>query len=578
MHFFKFFKSLFKHGKEHFSLLYFLFLGLALTGVSIAMLGLTIKNFVDYGFIDRNSLHNTVLKFVIFSLLLGLGTFFRIFSINLFSEKLCASVKEIVYKKSLNFPIKKYDLDGQSQWINFLSNDIDTGVTAINTNLSLILRNITMFFGAAVLLVMNSWQLSIIVLCVVPIILVIISFFGYKLRHKIVEMKGLKNSLFLHLNETISFIKTVKTFNQENYEVNRLRTIYKKIIDFAMSLFLLRGFFLGLMIVLMLMSIATVIYFGGSYVVSGAMTIGALSAFIFHSIICASSVGGIIESFSEIFKNRPIFGKLQDILDENDKIDDGEELKVTNNIGLKIENLKFFYINNDHCPVLNNINLEIKFRSKIAIIGSSGSGKSTIINLLLRFYDNYEGNILLFNDNAKQEIRNIKLSEYRNLFGLVQQEVNLFSDTLYNNLIYGCNREVDEGEIWNLLEKMNLSDFVNGLENKLQTRFGDQSIQISGGQKQRIGIVRALLKKPKILILDEATSALDNNNEQEIYKILFSDNFQDLTVIIVTHRLFNIQKMDEIIIMSDGRITNCGNHNFLIERDAHYKKMIEEFY
>ena len=578
MHFFKFFKYIVKHGKEHFSLFYFLLLGLILTGASIAMLGLTIKNFIDYGFSDDKNLHITVLKFVIFSFLLGFGTFFRIFSINLFSEKLCSSIKEVIYRKSLNFPMKKYDLDGHSQWINFLSNDIDTGVTAINTNLSLILRNITMFLGAAVLLVMNSWKLSIIVLCVVPIILLIISFFGYKLRHKIVEMKGLKNSLFLHFNETISFIKTVKTFNQEDYEVNRLRAIYKKIIDFAMSLFLLRGFFLGLMIVLMLMSIATVIYFGGGYVVSGIMTIGALSAFIFHSIICASSVGGIIESVSDIAKNRPIFAKLEDILGENYNIDNGEELKIKNNISLKIENLKFFYLNNDHYPVLNDINLEIKSHSKIAIIGPSGSGKSTIVNLLLRFYDNYDGNIILFNADVSQEIRKINLIEYRDLFGVVHQEVNLFSDTLYNNLIYGCNCEVDESEIWNLLEKMNLSDFVNGLQNKLQTRFGDQSIQISGGQKQRIGIVRALLKKPKILILDEATSALDNNNEQEIYNILFSDSFKDLTVIIVTHRLFNIQKMDEIVIMSDGRVTNCGNHNSLIENDIHYKKMIEEFY
>jgi ATP-binding cassette subfamily B protein len=578
MNFFKFFRSIFKYGKDHFGLLYILFLGLILTGVSIAMLGLTIKNFVDYGFLDSANLKGTILKFVFFSILLGLGTFCRIFSINLFSEKLCASVKEVVYRKLLNFPITKYDIDGQSQWINFISNDIDTGVTAINTNISLILRNITMFIGSAALLIMNSWKLSIIVLCVVPVILSIISFFGYKLRHRIAEMKSLKNNLFLHFNETISFIKMVKIFNQEDHEVDRLRAIYKKVLEFAMSLFLLRGFFLGLMIVLMLMSIATVIYFGGGYVISGVMTVGALSAFIFNSIICASTVGSAIEAISDITKNRPIFQKLQDILSENYDIKSGEKLEISEKINIRIEDLKFFYPNNSHSPVLNNINLEIKNGTKVAIIGSSGSGKSTLINLFLRFYENYEGKISLYNDSKIQEVRDINLFEYRDLFVVVQQDVHIFSDTVYNNLVYGCKNDVSEDEIWQLLEKMNLKNFFNGMKNKLQTKIGDKSIQISGGQKQRIGIVRALLKKPKILILDEATSALDNANEQEIYNILFSENFKDLTVIVVTHRLFNIQKMDEIIMMSEGRITDSGSHSVLIESDPHYKKLIEEFY
>jgi ATP-binding cassette subfamily B protein len=502
MHFIKFFKSILKYGKQHFYLFYILIFGLIFTGISVAMLGLTIKHLIDNGFSIATNLKTISLRFLIFSGLLSFGTFLRIFSVNLFSEKLCASIKSIMYEKILDFPITKYDIDGQSQWINFISSDIDIGITSINTNLSLILRNLTMFLGAMILLIINSWKLSLVVLGIVPIIMVIISIFGYRLRNAISEMKKRKNDLFLHFNETILFIKTVKAFGKENYEVSKLDLIYQKILSFSTPLFLLRGFFLGLMIFLMLSSIAAVMYFGGELVISQKMTIGSLSSFIFQSVIAASSIGGIIEAFSDITKNRPIFEKINEILsiktgDRKEKISH----ITSENIDISIQNLFFSYPNNPKKHVLQNFNLKIQSGEKIAIIGQSGSGKSTIINLIMRFYEDYQGQIILRNSNSETEIRDLNLKEYRNLFGIVQQDVYLFSGTILENLTYGCEN-FDKNLLNQLLKKLDLFDFIMSLTNQLNTNIGDKSIQISGGQKQRIAIIRALLKQPKILIFN----------------------------------------------------------------------------
>ena len=284
MNFLQLLKLLSIYGRKHFKLLYLLLLSLFLTGFSIGMLGLTIKSFIDNGFLNKTTLNQSVLKFIFFSITLGLSTAIRIFSINLFSERLCATAKEDIYKKILHFPIQKFDKDGTSQWINFISNDIDIAINAISTNSSIILRNIAMFFSATTLLIIGSWRLSLIILFILPIVLTIISFFGYRLRNKITSMKGIKNRLFLHFNETISYIKTIKIFSGFSIESTKLFSFNRDILSFAKTLFAFRGFFIGLMMILMLISIATVLYFGGQNVILGVMTIGALSSFIFNSI------------------------------------------------------------------------------------------------------------------------------------------------------------------------------------------------------------------------------------------------------------------------------------------------------
>ena len=542
----KFFSSIFQYSRGNFHLIYLLIAGLIIAGVSVAALGLTIKQLIDEGFSLGANLANSTIKFLFFSLLLSCATFLRIFSVNLFSERLCAAIKNIVYKKILSFPIEKYDSDGQSRWINFVTNDVDTGITSININLSLILRNCAMFIGSILLLALNSWKLSLVVLAVVPMIMLIISILGYKLRKKITEMKNKKDELFLHFNETILFIKTVKAFGAENRESLRLSNIYKKILSSALPLFLLRGIFISSMIFLMLISISAVIYIGGRLVLVNEMTIGSLSSFIFQSIIAASSIGGIIESISEITKNRPIFLRIEEILNFQEKLIKKENLLVKEKINLLFKDIEFSYQNNSEKLVISNFTLNILSGEKIAIVGQSGSGKSTIVNLILRFYENYKGEILISDGAITQEIRTIDLNEYRNLLGVIQQDVYLFSGTILQNLTYGCEN-FDDNILQSLLDKLDMRNFIDSLPGKLNTKIGDKSIQISGGQKQRIGIIRALLRNPKILICDESSSALDNENELRFYNLLFEPQYSKMSVILITHRLSHLDRMNKVI-------------------------------
>ena len=552
MNFLQLFRLLSIYGTKHFKLLYLLILSLFLTGLSIGMLGLTIKSFIDRGFLNANHLNYSVLKFIFFAILLGISTAIRIFSVNLFSERLCATVKEDVYKKILHFPIAKFDKDGSSQWINFVSNDIDVAINAISINSSIIMRNIAMFFSATTLLIIGSWRLSMIILLILPIILGIISFFGYRLRNKITSMKSIKNKLFLHFNETISYIKTIKIFSGFQKESEKLLNFNKEILSFSKYLYIFRGFFIGLMMILMLTSIATVLYFGGKSVILGVMTIGALSSFIFNSIICATSVGGMIESFSEIGKHYPIFSKLKDMINHEipHQISDNRDNLLENFQKIIINNLSFQYANNENYA-FKKINFEIIRGEKIAIIGKSGAGKTSFTNILLKFYENYEGEIGFYlNDEEKIELQEFIDSErYLENFSTVTQETNLFSDTIYNNITYGA-KNIDSNEIDFLLKALNLYDYLNSLPNKLETKIGDQSTQLSIGQKQRLLIARALLKKAQILILDESTSALDEGNEKALYNLLFDSKYKDLTMIIITHKLNFLSKMNKVIDFS----------------------------
>ena len=535
------------YGQKHFKLLYLLLLSLFLTGFSIGMLGLTIKSFIDNGFVNQATLNQSVCKFIFFSITLGLSTAIRIFSINLFSERLCATAKEDIYKKILHFPIQKFDKDGTSQWINFISNDIDTAINAMSTNSSIILRNIAMFFSATALLIIGSWRLSLIILLILPVVLAIISFFGYKLRNKITSMKVIKNRLFLHFNETISYIKTIKIFSGFSIESTKLFHFNQDILFFAKTLFAFRGFFIGLMMVLMLTSIATVLYFGGQNVILGVMTIGALSSFIFNSIICATSVGGIIESFAEIGKNYPTFMKLNDISNYKSEdikysINESQKLKK-----IEIKNLSFKYENNDDYA-FQNINFDIQMGEKIAIVGKSGSGKTSFTNILLKFYENYEGEVSFhWKDGNSIEMKEFSSNdEYLPRFSAVTQETNLFSDTIYNNITYGA-KDANQEEIEFILKTLNLYDYLNSLPNKLETKIGDQSIQLSIGQKQRILIARALLKRAQILILDEPTSALDEENEKALYSLLLNERYRNMTMIVITHKINFLSKMSKVI-------------------------------
>ncbi len=557
--FIKIFLFLIKESKPNKLLFFLLFIAFLLIPLSITSLGIFIKNFIDKAFILSNSgsynsdiIYNNLNKYTLYFigtiLVLGFASSIRVFVVNYLNDFIISKIKEKIFEKILDLDIKTFDSYGKNFFKTLLGFDIEEVITSINLKLSLIARNIGLFFGSIILLLSNNFRLSAIIIIAIIFVLFFISIMGIKLRKSIKNLKLMKNDIFLYLDESISFIKLIKISNFSKNQVGYLEKNNEKIIKNAFILYIFRGFFIGFIIISLLLTIVLTIYLGSIMIINNSLTPGLLSSFIFYALLASTSLGGIIESFFEISKYKLNLEKIYNVLSINLKIDSIASMRISHFEKIEFKSVSFSY--DLYSKVINDISFEINRGEKIAIIGPSGSGKTTILNLILGFFVIESGSIIL---NDKYHINDLNKESYYDLIAFLSQEVEIFSSTIYDNMTYGA-KNVDQELLNNLIDRFNLREFIENQKDKIHTRIGDMNgLKLSGGQKQRIGIIRALLKKPHILVLDESTASLDSENESEIYNLLLSDQNKDLTIIFVTHRLSFLDSMNKVI-----RINNNG--------------------
>ena len=488
-------------------------------------------------------------------------SFFRLYLFVNFTEHTLANLRVSLYSNLVKLPMSFFSQKRVGELNSRISSDITQIQDTLTSTIAEFLRQFILIIGGVLLLANESIKLTLLMLSVVPLVAVAAVIFGRFIRKysKSVQDKVAESQVVVE--ETMQGISIVKAFANEWYEIARYNGKIKEVVKIAIKGGKYRGYFASFIIFCLFGAIVAVVWFGVRLSISGEMSVGQLISFVLYSTFVGASFGGIAELYAQIQKAIGATERVFELLDETpEKINSDRDLatidKIKGNVTFK--NVAFSYHSRKEIKVLKDVSFTANFGQKIAIVGPSGTGKSTIASLLLRFYTIDEGEILVDGKN----IYDFDLEHLRGNMSIVPQDVILFGGTIRENIAYGKPNATEE-EIVTASKQANAYNFIESFPEKFETIVGERGIKLSGGQRQRIAIARALLKNPSILILDEATSSLDSNSEklaQEALEILMEGR----TSIIIAHRLSTIRSADQILVLDNGKITEQGTHQELI--------------
>ena len=479
-------------------------------------------------------------------------------------------IRNSIFRKITDLPIGYFNEKRKGDIMSRMTSDVGEIEASIMSSLEVIFKNPVMILVYMITLFILSWKLTLFVLVLLPVSGYLIGNIGRNLKKRSLTGQQQMGEMLSQIEETLGGIRVVKAFNAEQKLINRFAIINDKIrktFTKINSKYLLAhplGEFLGTMVICILL------LYGGHLIVSN--TGGGLDAptFIYYLIVFYSVVPpfkDVSKAMYSVQKGMASMQRVDDILNTINPLKEGKKLPIKE-FSDKI-NFKDVWFKYSEKWVLQNVNLEIKKGKTIALVGHSGSGKSTMVDLIPRFHDIQKGEILIDNQNVKD----LDLRDLRELMGNVNQEAILFNDTFYNNITFGVESATEE-QVIAAAKIANAHDFITATENGYQTNIGDRGGRLSGGQRQRISIARAILKNPPILILDEATSALDTESELLVQSAL--DNLmKNRTSIVVAHRLSTIRNADEICVVNDGEIVERGSHEELLKLGGHYARLCE---
>ncbi len=555
---------------------FYFFLGLILLSISSAIFMVVLYlagEMVDIaqGVSELDySLRDIGLILIIIFVLQGVMSFFRIYLFAYTSENGIAAIRKALYSKMITLPIVFYEKNRLGELISRITADVESMYSAFSVTLAEFIRQVIILVVGIIFLAITTPKLSLIMLATFPLIVVIALFFGRHIRRlsrKRQEALGETNTI---MNETVTSIRSVKAFTSEEFEGNRYGSAIQKVVNIAMKFARARGFFASFMVTVLSGALFFVIWQGARMVQNDAITAGGLISFVSYTAAIGAAIAGLGNFYAQLLGALGATERVREILNEGGELDNRDHdarLDLKGNI--HFNNVQFSYPTREDIPVLKSLNIKIKSGEKVALIGSSGAGKSTVVQLLLRFYEIQGGSITI----DGQDIFDYDIKAYRSNFGMVPQEVLLFGGTIRENILYG-RPDATEEELIQAAKQSNSWEFISTFPEGLDTIVGERGIKLSGGQRQRIAIARAILKDPAILLLDEATSSLDAESEKVVQEAL--DNLMEgRTSIIIAHRLSTIKNVDTIFVLEDGKVIEEGNHESLSNiQDGVYNHLV----
>ncbi|MBL1281529.1 MAG: ATP-binding cassette domain-containing protein [Fluviicola sp.] len=508
--------------------------------------------------------------FIIFALQ-SVFSFFRVVLFTNVTENTLRDIRKDAFSRLIYMPMDFFNQNKVGELTSRIASDITQIQSTLQTTIAEFFRQFVIIIGGVAFLAFISFKLAMIMLATLPVIIVIAIVFGkfIKKLSKNAQDEAAKSNVVIE--ESLMGISNVKSFTNEQFMLSKYKKIVQSIRNLQVKSGLWRGVFISFVIFTMFSAIVFIIW-QGLLMTQGPnpeLARGDFFSFVMFTVMMGASFGSLPDMYANIQKAIGATENLMNIIETDSEKETHTGTKKPTITGkVAFSSVSFSYPQREDVPVLKNIQFDVEENQTIALVGSSGAGKSTIASLLLNYYPITDGEILFNGENVK----NIDTNHLRSHIAIVPQEVILFAGTIKENILFG-NTDASNEEVQTAAEKANALEFINSFPDGMETEVGDRGIQLSGGQKQRVAIARAILKDPKILILDEATSALDSESERLVQEAL-NTLMQGRTSFVIAHRLSTIKNADRIFVLEKGEIIETGKHDELIAKKGVYSNLV----
>jgi ATP-binding cassette subfamily B protein len=549
-------------------------LALLMTAAINLSLGQGVKFVIDNGFIagSAEQLQSAILVLIGLISLLAVGTFSRFYLMSWLGERVSADIRKAVFNRIVTLHPSYFEENRSGELMSRLTTDTALLQSIIGSSFSMALRSVLMLIGGLVMLMVTNFKLTLFVIFSVPVILIPIIIYGRKVRKLAASSQNAIADVGTYAGEIIQNIKVVQSYTHEIKEQHAFAAEVEKAFSVAKRRVKQRSYLIAIVIFLTFGAISGMLWVGGMDVLKGEMSGGELGAFVFYAIMVAMSVATVAEVYGELQRAAGSATRLLELLQIESDIKELTSPMVINSDArsvIEFKDVNFCYPSRPDRAALNQINLAIPTGKIIAFVGPSGAGKTTLFELLQRFYDPQTGSIS-FNNT---DITRLKLTDLRQAMGMVPQHPILFSSDVWHNIRYG-NPEASDEDVISAAKRAHAHNFIEQLPQGYASFLGEQGVRLSGGQKQRIALARAILKDPEVLLLDEATSALDAQSEYHVQAAL-DELMTNRTTLIIAHRLATVIHADLIVVMDQGEIVDTGNHKSLLKSSKLYQRLSE---